>query len=609
MIEYIYQNEAIIRLSIFLGGFTLLALWEWRKPKRQLTQDKVKRWLNNIALVVCSTLVVRIIVPTAAIGIAYIAEQQHLGFANHYEWPLWLKVVITFILLDFAIYLQHAMFHVLPVMWRFHRVHHSDLDCDVTTGLRFHPVEILLSILIKFAIIVTLGAPVLAVILFEAVLNLLSMFTHSNIRLNSTFERVLRWFIVTPDMHRVHHSTLENETNSNFSFNISLWDRIFATYKAEPQAGHQGMTIGLDQFREPNWQNFTGLIYMPFSSKFKGYAINYRDTVNADTLSMAKETLLQSEEKARLTAELSSYIQAIGQHALVSITDSNGIIIQTNNKFCENSGYGREELLGKDHRVMNSGVHSIQFFTELWDTITSGENWHGEICNRSKDGSLYWVDTTIVPIKNINGKIDGYISVRINVTERKNHEEELSKAYQDLAKANLQLELTSRIDGLTNIANRRQFDETLSSEVSKLSRTANPLTLILCDIDYFKNYNDTYGHPEGDACLKIIAETINSSFTRKGDLVARYGGEEFAVILSDINKETALLLAERLRKNIENIKLKHKSSIINEFVTISIGVTTLVPTKNTSITVIIENADKALYKSKESGRNNVQYVD
>ena len=609
MIGYIYQNEALIRLSIFLGGFTLLALWEWRKPKRQLTQDKINRWLNNIALVVSSTIVVRLLVPTAAIGIAYIAEQQHLGFANHFEWPLWIKVIVTFILLDLSIYLQHVMFHVLPILWRVHRVHHSDLDCDVTTGLRFHPVEILLSILIKFAIIVTLGAPVLAVILFETVLNLLSMFTHSNIKLNSTFERILRWFIVTPDMHRVHHSTLENETNSNFSFNISLWDRIFATYMANPQAGQQGMTIGLDLFREPSWQSFKGLIYMPFTSKVRGYAINYRDTKNADTLAMAKETLLQSEEKARLTSELSSYVQAIGQHALVSVTDSNGIIVQTNNKFCENTGYHREDLLGKDHRILNSGTHSKKFFTELGDTIKSGKNWQGEICNRNKDGSLYWVDTTIVPITKTNGLIDEFISVRINVTERKNHEEELSNAYQELAKVNLQLELMSRTDGLTQIANRRYFDEVLSNVVNTLSRTSDPLTLIICDIDYFKNYNDTYGHLEGDTCLHSIAETINSSFERNGDLVARYGGEEFAIILSNIDKETALILAERLRKNVEKQNIQHKSSSVSDVVTISIGVTTLIPDKNTSTSMIIEKADKALYKAKESDRNNVQYTD
>ena len=186
LVDFIYQNEPAIRLSVFLGGFSLLALWEWATPRRELTQVKFKRWFNNIALVVSSTIIVRIVVPTAAIGMAYLAEQNHWGFINHVELPFWLKVLVTFILLDLIIYFQHAIFHVLPIMWRIHRVHHSDLDCDVTTGLRFHPVEILVSILIKFAAIVALGAPVLTVILFEMVLNLMSMFTHSNIRLNST---------------------------------------------------------------------------------------------------------------------------------------------------------------------------------------------------------------------------------------------------------------------------------------------------------------------------------------------------------------------------------------------------------------------------------------
>lgn len=436
MIDFIYEYEASIRLSVFLGGFSLLALWEWAKPKRELTQVKFKRWFNNIALVICSTVVVRVILPTAAIGIAYLVEQKQLGFANLLELPLWLKVLITFILLDLTIYFQHAMFHVLPIMWRFHRVHHSDLDCDVTTGLRFHPVEILLSILIKFTAIITLGAPVLTVILFEAVLNLMSMFTHSNIYLNNTFERMLRWFVVTPDMHRVHHSTRENETNSNFGFNISFWDRIFATYKAEPKAGHLGMTIGLDQFRESNWQGFSGLIYMPFSTSIKGYAINYRDTKNADELALAKEIAIQNQEKAKLASELASYMKAINQLALVSVTDSAGRIIQVNDKFSEISGYSQEELLGQDHRIVNSGTHPKTFFGELWTTIASGNIWLGEICNRAKNGSLYWVDSAIAPIKDIDGTINRYISIRLDITKRKHHEADLIAAKQEAESAN-----------------------------------------------------------------------------------------------------------------------------------------------------------------------------
>lgn len=606
--SFIYQHEATIRLSLFLGGFSLLALWEWLKPKRELTQVKFKRWFNNIALVICSTLVVRIILPTAAIAIAYLVEQKNLGFANYVELSFWPKVFITFILLDLIIYFQHAMFHALPIMWRIHRVHHSDLDCDVTTGLRFHPLEILLSILIKFSAIIALGAPVLTVILFEVVLNLMSMFTHSNIYLNHTFERILRWVFVTPDMHRIHHSTQENETNSNFSFNLSLWDRIFATYMAEPKAGQQGMTIGLEQFRKPNWQGFSGLISMPFSTRIKGYAINYRDTKNADELAMAKEIALKSQEKAKIATELASYMEAINQHALVTVADYTGKIIQANDKFCEISGYSQEELLGSDHRIVNSTTHPKTFFAELWDTIASGDIWHGEICDQSKDGKLYWLDTTIVPIKDENGEIERYISFRIDITDRKRHESEIQKAYQSLAEANSQLEKISRIDGLTKIANRRYFDEILKSESSRLSRTSIPLSLILCDIDYFKDYNDTYGHPAGDSCLQRVAQSIESSFSRAGDLVARYGGEEFAVILSNVDRETALTLAESLRKNIEKLKVEHNSSEVAKVVTISVGVTTLIPDENTSIPMIIDKADKALYLAKRAGRNNVQYV-
>lgn len=607
VVNFIYQHELAIRLTVFISGFTLLAVWEWRKPKRKLSQLKLKRWFNNIALMVSGTILVRILLSSTAVSVAYMAEKEGLGLSSHFEAPFILKVIITFVLLDLAMYLQHSMFHALPVFWRFHRVHHSDLDNDITTGIRFHPLEILLSILIKFAVIIVLGAPVLAVILFETALNLMSMFTHSNIRLNNTFEKVLRWFIVTPDMHRIHHSILENETNSNFSFNISLWDRIFSTYLAQPSAGHQGMTIGLSQFREESWQNFSGLIKMPFYSNLKGYAINNRDTINEDELALAREVAIQSQEKERLASELSSYVQAIDRHALVSVTDIFGKILHANDKFCKVSGYSKEELIGEDHRIVNSGAHPKNFWAIFWAHISSGKTWHGDICNRNKSGEIYWVDTTIAPIKDVNGEIERYVSVRIDITEQKKYENEVNKAYEELAQANHKLQRISRTDGLTKIANRRYFDETLTSEISKLSRTNMPLTLILCDIDYFKNYNDFYGHVKGDDCLQQVAQAINSSFFRDSDLVARYGGEEFSVILSNVNEKTAIILAERLRSNIEKLKLEHEDSTVAKIVTISIGVTTLFPDKDTSSQKIIENADKALYIAKNKGRNNVQF--
>lgn len=304
MIEIIYKYEATIRLCLFMGGFAVLALWEFARPDRALTRRKIRRWASNIGLIVTGTILIRVLVPVAAVSSAYLVEMNQWGLVNQADVPFWAKVVITFILLDLSIYFQHAVFHVIPLMWRFHRVHHSDVDCDVTTGLRFHPIEIVISILFKVTTILLLGAPVLAVILFEAVLNFMSMFTHSNIRLNKTFEPVLRWFIVTPDMHRIHHSVEENETNSNFGFNISLWDRLLGTYMQEPKDGQQGLVIGLDHFREPKWQGLTGLLRIPFATSVRGYAINYRDTKNADELALAKKITLKNQENERLVSEL-----------------------------------------------------------------------------------------------------------------------------------------------------------------------------------------------------------------------------------------------------------------------------------------------------------------
>ncbi len=300
MIELIYKYEATIRLSIFLGSFSVLALWEWLKPRRQLTTHKFKRWANNFSLIISSTLLVRLVIPTAVVGVAYLTQKNGWGFANHFEINFWLKFIVTFVLLDLIIYFQHLFFHVLPILWRFHRVHHSDRDCDVTTGVRFHPFEIVLSVVIKMAVIIILGAPVLAVIIFEIVLNFMSMFTHSNIRINKKFENILRWFITTPEMHRIHHSTLENETNSNFTFFISLWDRIFGTYLESPRDGHTKMVLGLDRFTDPKFLNLYGLLALPFNNTIHGYAINYRDTRNADALEKINEQLkieIQNKEK------------------------------------------------------------------------------------------------------------------------------------------------------------------------------------------------------------------------------------------------------------------------------------------------------------------------
>lgn len=275
--ELFFEYESIIRLGSFLSLFALLAIWEISSPKRQLLQLRRFRWLSNLGLIVISSVLIRFVFPTAAVGIAIIVEQNNWGFLYYFHLPYVIHFIAAFILMDLSLYFQHVIFHSLPMFWRFHRVHHSDLDCDVTTGLRFHPFEMLLSILIKFLTISALGIPVLTVVIFEIILNAASMFTHSNIRIPGKIESIVRWFIVTPDMHRIHHSVHENETNSNFGFFISVWDRIFGTYIKQPEAGHKEMQIGLDEFREPKWQDLRWLIYLPFVSKIKGYAINKRN--------------------------------------------------------------------------------------------------------------------------------------------------------------------------------------------------------------------------------------------------------------------------------------------------------------------------------------------
>lgn len=277
MQELFFQYESYIRLGSFLGLFTLLTIWEISSPKRELLQLRSFRWFSNIGLIVISSVVVRFILPTAAVGVAFYAEQEQLGFLNHFEMPFLIQCILAFILMDLAIYFQHVMFHALPIFWRFHRVHHSDLDCDITTGLRFHPFEIIISILFKFVIIISIGAPVITVVVFEIILNAASMFTHSNIKIPRSIEAIIRWIFVTPDMHRIHHSINENETNSNFGFFISTWDRFFGTYIKEPSKGHENMKIGLQSFREPKWQNLRWLIYLPFVSKIEDYAINKRN--------------------------------------------------------------------------------------------------------------------------------------------------------------------------------------------------------------------------------------------------------------------------------------------------------------------------------------------
>lgn len=242
-------NEPLIRMSFFLGILVSMAVWELLAPRRRAEIPRVVRWANNLGLVVLDTIIVRLAYPVAAVGLALMAEQKGWGLFNLLGTADWLAIVLAVIALDLAIYLQHVLFHAVPALWRLHRMHHADVDFDVTTGLRFHPLEILISMGIKMGLVVALGPPAVAVLIFEVLLNGTAMFNHSNIRLPHSVDRVLRLFVVTPDMHRVHHSVDRAEADSNFGFNLPWWDRLLGTYTAQPKFGHEGMKIGIGQFR------------------------------------------------------------------------------------------------------------------------------------------------------------------------------------------------------------------------------------------------------------------------------------------------------------------------------------------------------------------------
>lgn len=277
MSETILAAEPTIRLAAFLGVLVAMALWEVAAPRRRREIPRVIRWTNNLALVVLDTAILRLTFPIIAVGLAVMAEERGWGLFNNIDVPVWLAIVISMLLLDLAIYLQHVMFHAVPGLWRLHRMHHADLDFDATTGLRFHPVEILISMGIKLAVVAALGPPAVAVLLFEVILNATALFNHANIDLPRPVDRVLRLFVVTPDMHRVHHSIDPRETNSNYGFNLPWWDRLFGTYRAQPRAGHELMTIGVHGHRDPREvARLPGMLMLPFRGQIEGYAINRR---------------------------------------------------------------------------------------------------------------------------------------------------------------------------------------------------------------------------------------------------------------------------------------------------------------------------------------------
>jgi sterol desaturase/sphingolipid hydroxylase (fatty acid hydroxylase superfamily) len=258
--------EAAVRLVVFASVLAAMALWELAAPKRRQEVPRLLRWSNNLALVVVDSILVRLAFPLTAAAFAALMQQKGWGLFNFAGLPQWLSIILALLLLDLVIYVQHIVFHRVPILWRLHRMHHADTEIDVTTGLRFHPLEILLSMALKFIVVAAIGAPPVAVLLFEIILNAASLFNHSNVRLPHGVDGLLRLLVVTPDMHRVHHSVVPVETNSNYGFNVPWWDRLFGTYRPQPQAGHDGMTIGLPLFRSKREAWIDRMLLQPFRS-------------------------------------------------------------------------------------------------------------------------------------------------------------------------------------------------------------------------------------------------------------------------------------------------------------------------------------------------------
>ena len=273
----ILANEPLIRLVAFGGILAAMAAWEILAPRRVQEIGRGRRWPSNIAIVVLDTALVRLIFPMTAVGVALLAEAKSWGLFYAFGLSPWAAVPLGVVLLDLAIYLQHVLFHAVPALWRLHRMHHADLEFDVTTGARFHPIEILLSMGIKLGVIAALGTPAVAVLVFEVLLNATSMFNHSNVRMPAWLDGIVRWIVVTPDMHRVHHSIVARETNSNFGFSLPWWDRLFGTYRAQPAAGHDAMTIGIAQFRDPGEQRLDHMLTQPFRDDDERYPLGRRE--------------------------------------------------------------------------------------------------------------------------------------------------------------------------------------------------------------------------------------------------------------------------------------------------------------------------------------------
>lgn len=279
MNDTLLAAEPLIRICFFLGILAGMAAWELVAPRRRHEIPRLLRWGSNLGIVALNTVLVRVAFPLLAVGLAALAEQRGWGMLNTVELPLLLSIGVAVLALDLVVYLQHVMFHAVPALWRLHRMHHADLEFDVTTGLRFHPVEIFLSMGVKLGVVAALGPPAVAVLAFEVLLNATAMFNHGNVRLPRWLDRALRWLVVTPDMHRVHHSIRSEETNSNFGFNLPWWDRLLGTYRDQPRDGHEGMTIGIELFRTRRDLRLDQLLVQPLRGPAGGYPINFRQRV------------------------------------------------------------------------------------------------------------------------------------------------------------------------------------------------------------------------------------------------------------------------------------------------------------------------------------------
>ena len=267
--------EPWIRLGAFLGVFAAMAAWEALAPRRQRLHPRRVRWAANLGMVAVNALVARLVFPVAAVGFAALAAERGWGLLNAFELPAWLAFALAVAALDLAIYFQHVMFHAVPLLWRLHRVHHADPDFDVTTGARFHPIEILLSLGIKLGATAVLGAPPLAVMAFEVILNACAMFNHGNVGLPAGLDRAIRRVLVTPDMHRIHHSMEMAEANSNYGFNLSWWDRLFGTYRAVAALPQERMRIGVEGLTGTGREiRLAGMLALPLD----GLAATPRDT-------------------------------------------------------------------------------------------------------------------------------------------------------------------------------------------------------------------------------------------------------------------------------------------------------------------------------------------